>query len=159
MIEFSKEILTHFKCDQCKKWWTVGDWVESNKMFCPHCGIVHYEFKRAEDSLGFRTAERDVLQKRVAELEGAVSGYCKLYTGMCSRVAELEKELTDLEHDFDAQAQHNIELHNKLAAVLVPLSEEEILACLASPVRLPPGWISAARAIEGALRAKLEGSE
>ena len=71
MIEFSEEILTHFKCDQCKKWWTIGDWVESDKMFCPHCGIVHYEFKRAEDSLGFRTAERDVLQKRVAELEGA----------------------------------------------------------------------------------------
>jgi len=47
MIEFSEEVLTHFNCDACKKWWSVGDWTKKEKMFCPHCGIVHYDFKEA----------------------------------------------------------------------------------------------------------------
>lgn len=35
----SKETLTHFQCDECKKWWTVGD-APDNKddWFCPWCG-------------------------------------------------------------------------------------------------------------------------
>jgi hypothetical protein len=45
MITFSKEVLTHFLCEDCKKWWTVGDWEQENNMCCPYCGIVHYDFK------------------------------------------------------------------------------------------------------------------
>lgn len=25
-IGYSKEVLYHFSCGECKKWWTVGDW-------------------------------------------------------------------------------------------------------------------------------------
>lgn len=45
MIEFSTEILTHFKCNNCKKLLTTGDWEQCTKMFCPYCGFVHYDFE------------------------------------------------------------------------------------------------------------------
>jgi hypothetical protein len=38
MIKFSVEILFHFQCGICEKWWTVGDWIKSNYLNCPHCG-------------------------------------------------------------------------------------------------------------------------
>lgn len=39
-IGYSKEVLYHFSCGECKKWWTVGDWqgAENDRMHCPHCG-------------------------------------------------------------------------------------------------------------------------
>jgi DNA-directed RNA polymerase subunit RPC12/RpoP len=40
--KFSKEILYHFNCGKCNKWWSVSDYhllsLESNKtVTCPHC--------------------------------------------------------------------------------------------------------------------------
>lgn len=35
----SKEMLYHFQCDDCKKWWTIGDAPEDKcDWFCPWCG-------------------------------------------------------------------------------------------------------------------------
>lgn len=35
----SIEILNHFNCSFCKKWWTIGDAPKSeSKWFCPWCG-------------------------------------------------------------------------------------------------------------------------
>ena len=36
----SKEILTHFNCDDknCKQWFTIGDFDESFVPLCPKCG-------------------------------------------------------------------------------------------------------------------------
>ena len=64
MIEFSKEILTHFNCTICKKWWSVGDWQPEQNMCCPHCGIIHYEFREVASS----TLEQTVTHN--AELTG-----------------------------------------------------------------------------------------
>ena len=37
--KFSKEILYHFNCGKCNKWWSVSDYhLLSNKVIiCPHC--------------------------------------------------------------------------------------------------------------------------
>lgn len=35
----SVEILHHFSCGACKKWWSIGDAVKEKKdWFCPWCG-------------------------------------------------------------------------------------------------------------------------
>ena len=37
----SKEILTHFRCIFCDKWWTVADKDEGkNDWYCPWCGKI-----------------------------------------------------------------------------------------------------------------------
>ena len=38
---YSKEVLTHFQCDSCQQWWTIGDFDESFSPMCPRCGKVH----------------------------------------------------------------------------------------------------------------------
>lgn len=42
-IGYSKEVLYHFNCGECKKWWTVGDWHtlrNGDMTYCPHCGTL-----------------------------------------------------------------------------------------------------------------------
>lgn len=35
----SVEILHHFSCGKCKKWWSIGDATKDKKeWFCPWCG-------------------------------------------------------------------------------------------------------------------------
>ena len=35
----SLEILSHFSCPQCKKWWSIGDApTDKDEWFCPWCG-------------------------------------------------------------------------------------------------------------------------
>ncbi|MBI3397026.1 hypothetical protein HY045_00970 [Candidatus Woesebacteria bacterium] len=35
----SKEVLTHFRCIFCNKWWTIGEVpITKTKWFCPWCG-------------------------------------------------------------------------------------------------------------------------
>ena len=37
----SKEILYHFQCGKCTKWWTISDHhflAINNSIVCPHCG-------------------------------------------------------------------------------------------------------------------------
>jgi len=41
--KFSKEILHHFNCGKCEKWWSVADYHLFSKntpniIICPHCG-------------------------------------------------------------------------------------------------------------------------
>jgi len=41
--KYSKEILHHFNCGKCDKWWSIADYhLFSNKapniIICPHCG-------------------------------------------------------------------------------------------------------------------------
>ena len=39
--KFSKEILYHFNCGKCDKWWTIADHhllFKEVKITCPHCG-------------------------------------------------------------------------------------------------------------------------
>lgn len=38
IIEYSIETLYHFKCTQCQRWWSIGDWKKVNTLICPHCG-------------------------------------------------------------------------------------------------------------------------
>ncbi|MEM9152261.1 MAG: hypothetical protein AAGB19_17640 [Cyanobacteria bacterium P01_F01_bin.3] len=41
-MKVSLELLFHFSCDRCSKWWTIADfeWNQA-KVTCPHCGKVH----------------------------------------------------------------------------------------------------------------------
>lgn len=39
MIEYTIEILHHFKCNDCKKWWSIADWTKTQTMSCPFCTI------------------------------------------------------------------------------------------------------------------------
>lgn len=38
--KYSSEILVHFRCMECNKWWTIGDYVfvPNATIICPHCG-------------------------------------------------------------------------------------------------------------------------
>jgi len=41
--KFSKEILYHFNCGKCNKWWSIADYHLFSKevpsfITCPHCG-------------------------------------------------------------------------------------------------------------------------
>jgi len=42
MINYCKEVLYHFSCGLCKKWFSIGDYDPDekfgNKLHCPHCG-------------------------------------------------------------------------------------------------------------------------
>ena len=36
----STEILTHFQCSECNRWWSIGDCDQDRKeWFCPWCGF------------------------------------------------------------------------------------------------------------------------
>ncbi len=38
-LKVSTETLTHFRCELCKKWWTIGDIPkDKDTWFCPWCG-------------------------------------------------------------------------------------------------------------------------
>jgi hypothetical protein len=37
IIGYSLEQLYHFHCDSCGGWWSIGDWVKTEKINCPHC--------------------------------------------------------------------------------------------------------------------------
>lgn len=46
------EHLSHFQCDACEKWWSIGDAPEDKKKwYCPWCGKLHDEMK-VPDNLG-----------------------------------------------------------------------------------------------------------
>lgn len=40
MIKYSIEILYHFNCTLCKKWWSIGDFnlKKNEHLTCPYCG-------------------------------------------------------------------------------------------------------------------------
>ena len=40
-ITYCIEKLHHFKCNNCKKWWAIGDIIidKNTILNCPHCGI------------------------------------------------------------------------------------------------------------------------
>lgn len=36
------ELLSHFLCEFCQKWWSIGDApIEKKEYFCPWCGEVN----------------------------------------------------------------------------------------------------------------------
>lgn len=39
MILFTIEHLYHFQCQQCKSWWSIGDYQQRDAMACPSCGV------------------------------------------------------------------------------------------------------------------------
>lgn len=43
MLTVSVELLYHFSCGLCQRWWTVADyqWVDRAQVICPHCGEKH----------------------------------------------------------------------------------------------------------------------
>jgi acetone carboxylase gamma subunit len=42
-LTVSVEFLYHFRCHECDRWWSVGDyaWVDKANVICPHCGYIH----------------------------------------------------------------------------------------------------------------------
>ncbi len=38
-LKVSLEMLYHFQCGHCQKWWSVGDfeWQAGKLVYCPHC--------------------------------------------------------------------------------------------------------------------------
>lgn len=37
-VTYSVESLTHFRCQVCTKWWSIGDPPKRDFWFCPWCG-------------------------------------------------------------------------------------------------------------------------
>lgn len=37
---YTIELLYHFLCCNCNKWWSIGDFnkVKQDRAYCPHCG-------------------------------------------------------------------------------------------------------------------------
>lgn len=38
--KYSIETLYHFRCTDCDKWWSIGDFKPCKHLICPHCGRV-----------------------------------------------------------------------------------------------------------------------
>lgn len=38
-VSKSVEHLTHFRCNACNGWWSIGDAPERDYWFCPWCGV------------------------------------------------------------------------------------------------------------------------
>jgi DNA-directed RNA polymerase subunit RPC12/RpoP len=38
-IEFSIETLYHFRCTNCLRWWSVGDFQVQQQLTCPFCSM------------------------------------------------------------------------------------------------------------------------
>jgi len=38
MITYSVEKLYHFRCSECNKWWSIGDFSSNGLLMCPYCG-------------------------------------------------------------------------------------------------------------------------
>jgi hypothetical protein len=38
-IEVNPEMIYHFKCQHCLKWWSIGDWTPTKELWCTHCGV------------------------------------------------------------------------------------------------------------------------
>jgi ASC-1-like (ASCH) protein len=79
-MKTSKEILTHFSCGHCKKWWSIGDAPKRNVWFCPWCGKRQEVKKwtlpiRAQDKNIF-----DAIKKGEKIIETRVGG--KKYEGV-----------------------------------------------------------------------------
>jgi len=43
--KLSIEILHHFQCGKCKKWWSIGDAPPNKEWYCPWCGTKQKENK------------------------------------------------------------------------------------------------------------------
>lgn len=43
MLKLSIELLYHYQCDRCHKWWSVADITPTPNtiVYCPHCGSKH----------------------------------------------------------------------------------------------------------------------
>jgi hypothetical protein len=39
MITYSKEILYHFHCDECCRWFSIADWKPDLFLTCPFCDL------------------------------------------------------------------------------------------------------------------------
>ncbi len=58
-MKTSKEILTHFSCGHCKKWWSIGDAPKRNAWFCPWCGKAQETKKWV---VSFRAENKDIFE-------------------------------------------------------------------------------------------------
>lgn len=61
------ELLCHYNCDLCQKWWSVANIIPANgaEVFCPHCG--HTNKVVTTENYVFSTEENG---QRVVFLEG-----------------------------------------------------------------------------------------
>jgi hypothetical protein len=58
----SKEVLFHFSCEKCKKWWSIGDAPEDREeWFCPWCG---YKNDYSADHSNINTTPIDISIKK-----------------------------------------------------------------------------------------------
>jgi Fe-S cluster biogenesis protein NfuA len=37
---YSAEIIFHFTCQTCRKWWSIADWTPVETLTCPHCSTT-----------------------------------------------------------------------------------------------------------------------
>ena len=50
----SVELLHHFNCGQCRRWWSVGDYKGPHRLHCPHCGhLAEFEVPATADATYF----------------------------------------------------------------------------------------------------------
>lgn len=58
MITYSVEMLYHFRRSTCGKWWSIGDYPDTElkkPMSCPHCGKRHYLYVKSENLINEET--------------------------------------------------------------------------------------------------------
>lgn len=66
----SIEILYHFNCVSCKKWWSIGDWKRSEFLSCPNCGRqTGVELKQQE----LDTSKKEILHQVLKGMCGYLS--------------------------------------------------------------------------------------
>lgn len=70
-MKISNEILSHFRCGKCDKWWSIGDAPCQENWFCPWCG----EKNKTLSPKAISDAAKKVLEAAESDKDIAFSNY------------------------------------------------------------------------------------
>ena len=105
ILEVSLEMLYHFRCVNCEKWWSIGDWAYASDIICPHCG-QHLHNPKSEkaimsenDSVDFGSIADSEDYPRTSGLRSARSGGRPSgFGGRRDRLSFSDEDLEDLQN-------------------------------------------------------------
>lgn len=59
MHKFAREVLIHYECAWCSRWWSISDASVTAPVLCPHCGHHDYAAELADDDQEYKEPNND----------------------------------------------------------------------------------------------------
>lgn len=107
-ISVYKEDLYHFLCDNCKKWFSIGDWEPVEYLYCPHCGKKQ----------GIAKSKVEFVESTEEDIEWAKEDLHNT-KGFLMEV-HLVEEITELRNKLDELERKILELERRWSVFLIP---------------------------------------